>query len=784
MLETRPAPLTSPLPREIVSVLSRWQAVRKGSWSRAAVAEVQNSLLSGVHLAGDSGREALARALGDLALYLGFLVEADLAAPNPNQWHRLAQLEEATLSLLRAERAATTAVDPRKRILVLAPRTRMTAALLERLTTKEYRPEHHLAADKLLARIDPIGLAAVVIDQDFLGDLGAVADKLERVRSAEALGATIIFINRNRDLAARSAALSGGADASLEGEDLEQLSARVFELVDVRDRQEHLRILVVEDDRSQAMYCEAILRKQGIDVRVASNSRKALEDVISFAPDLILVDLHMPEIDGMQLTTLIRDNPDLAMLPIVFLTGEQDEGRRYEALRAGGDDYLLKPVRPRHLVTAVVTRARRARALRQQFSKRTTRRESRLIHTGELIGTLRRLGEDRPCNLALLLVAADAGRLCAAGTHAAAERELQYRIANKLQADLAEDECISTWQGAAYLFLVERAPEAGLLERAELIRKFISREIEAVGGGGVSASVLPLPPESLPPAETLIDLAERTLAVTRHAGGKRVKLALAEAQSDLPPDLSLAIQKSLALEPSPVSCSALFQPIVPLHGTARPQYHLHLGLKVELGGERIITRRQWSSLARQGQRSLALDLYAIRCALDQDRSMRRRIKGLRIVVAINAGSLVDPTFMSALEHELQTREFTDSGLVLSIDQSEALMLGQRAHSARQALRDMQVGFCLGRVATDGKSSDILQELTPELIAVDAVSLKSSGQMPSILGVARDCGAEVVAHFIPDAQTLARLFALGVDFGMGSFIGTPAPQLEYDFGEFG
>jgi len=500
MIETRPAALNSRLPREIISALSRWQAVRKGSWSKAAVAEVQNGLLSGVHLAGDSGREPLARALGDLAQYLGFLVEADLAAPNPNQWHRLAQLEEATLALLRAERAATTTVDARKRILVLAPRTRMTAALLERLNTSEYRPEHHLAADKLLARIDPIGLAAVVIDQDFLGDLGAVAEKLERVRSAEALGATIIFINRGRDLAARSAALSGGADASLEGEDLEQLSARLFELVDVRDRQEHLRILVVEDDRSQAMYCEAILRKQGIEVLVANNSRKALEDVISFAPDLMLVDLHMPEIDGMQLTTLIRDNPDLAMLPIVFLTGEQDEGRRYDALRAGGDDYLLKPVRPRHLVTAVVTRARRARSLRQQFSKRVSKRDSRLIHTGELIGTLRHLGEDRPCNLALLLVAADSGRLCAEGTHPATERELQYRIANQLQADLAEDERMSTWQGAAYLLLVDRAPEASLLERAELIRQIVSREIESSGGGGVSASVLPLPPESLPSA--------------------------------------------------------------------------------------------------------------------------------------------------------------------------------------------------------------------------------------------------------------------------------------------
>ena len=784
MLDTRAAPTIIPLPREIISVMSRWQAVRKGSWSKAAVAEVHSGLLSGVHLAGNSGREPLARALSDLAQYLGFLVESDLAAPNPTQWHRLAQLEEATLGLLRAERAGTTKVDPRKRIMVLAPKTPMTAALLTRLDTKEYRAEQFLTAQQLLARIDPIGLAAVLVDQEFLGDLGAIAEKLERARSAESLGATIIFINRGRDLAARSMALAMGADTSLEGEDLDQLSARVFELVDVRDRQEHLRILVVEDDRSQAMYCEAILRKQGIDVRVASDSRKALEEVISFAPDLMLVDLHMPEIDGMQLTTLIRDNPDLAMLPIVFLTGEQDEGRRYEALRAGGDDYLLKPVRPRHLVTAVVTRARRARALRQQFSKRSVKRESRLIHTGELISMLQHLGEDRPCNLALFLAAPDSGRLCSPNTHIAAERELQFRIGTKLQADLADEERMAEWQGSAFLFLVERAPEASLMERAELIRQTIAKEIGQPGGGAVSVSVLPLPPESLPPPEILVDLADRTLAVARHAGGKRVKLALAEAQSDLPPDLSLAIQKSLALEPSSANCSVLFQPIVPLHGTARPQYHLHLGLRVDMGGERIITRRQWMSLARQSRRSLGLDLHAVGCALDQARMMRQRIKGLRIVVAVSAESLLDRDFMSALANELHARVLGDSGLVLSIDHNEALMLGKRAQTARQALRELRVGFCLGRVAADGKGSEILEDLAPELIAVDAVSLRAAGQVPPILGLARDCGAEVVAHFIPDAQTLAKLFALGVDFGMGSFIGTPSEKLEYDFGDFG
>lgn len=775
-------PIVLPLPREIVSALTRWQALRKGQWTLPDARLALAGLTNAVQLARDSARPALAQTLQELVLYLGFMIDGEVSAPNTTQWQKLIRLEEAVLAILRAERTPAPVVDPRKRILLLAPEDELWRTVAQRLDTPLHKVERFGEALQLLSKLEPMGVAAVLIDQDFLMDLGSVADRLEGARSAEALGATVIYVNRGRDLNARMLALSSGADASLEGDDPEYLIARVEELVGVRERQDNLRVLVVEDDRSQAMYCEAILRKQGMDVQIAGDSRQALEAIRAFAPDLVLMDLHMPEIDGMQLTALIRETPDLALLPIVFLTGEQDEASRFNALRAGGDDYLTKPVRPRHLVTAVVTRARRARHLKRQFSQRTAIAQPRLLHAGEFVQLLRGLGVDRPCNCALLMCAADSGYLRTRDAHLAIERENQYQIALRLQEGLSADERIAPWYGGAFLLLVDKQPDEELMARAESIRQMSSALLSAMGGGNTSVAVLPLPAEALPSAETMIDLAERTLAVARHAGGKRVKRALAETHTDLPAEIALAIQKAMAVDPGEHNTSFMFQPILPLHGAPRPQYHAHLGLRVEAGGERAITRRQWLPLARSAGHAQILDGYAVAQVLDRLAEGRQRLQGLRIFVAVNADSLLDAQFRRALLGKLAERGLNDSGLVVSIDHSEAMLMQSRLVQVRLELQAARVLLCFGRVGVDVKGSDVIEALRPELIAMDAVSLRTAPQTPPILEFARDRGIEVVGHFIPDAQTLARLFALGIDYGMGSFVGPPAQRLEFDFGE--
>ena len=140
------------------------------------------------------------------------------------------------------------------------------------------------------------------------------------------------------------------------------MSSQQHEVAPLEVDPDPYRVLVVEDDRSQALFAEAILRGAGMQAEVVAIPERMMEAMERFNPDLVLMDLHMPGTSGTSLTSHIREHPRFGHTPVVFLTGDQDPERQLEALEHGGDDYILKPVRPRHLIVAVQSRVRRARA--------------------------------------------------------------------------------------------------------------------------------------------------------------------------------------------------------------------------------------------------------------------------------------------------------------------------------------------------------------------------------------------------------------------------------------
>src|ERR1700739_142465 len=99
------------------------------------------------------------------------------------------------------------------------------------------------------------------------------------------------------------------------------------------------RVLVVEDDDEIAQVLQRSLRMEGYDVRVAVDGRTALEQGRSFAPDMVILDLGLPQIDGIEVAKTLRESDDV---PILILTARDALESRVEGLDAGGDDYLVK----------------------------------------------------------------------------------------------------------------------------------------------------------------------------------------------------------------------------------------------------------------------------------------------------------------------------------------------------------------------------------------------------------------------------------------------------------
>jgi DNA-binding response OmpR family regulator len=113
------------------------------------------------------------------------------------------------------------------------------------------------------------------------------------------------------------------------------------------------RILVVDDEPEAVELVEFNLKKAGFNVITAADGSQALKKARSAQPDLIVLDLMMPEIDGLEVCKILRRDPATARIPIIMLTAKAAEVDRIVGLELGADDYVTKPFSPRELVLRV-----------------------------------------------------------------------------------------------------------------------------------------------------------------------------------------------------------------------------------------------------------------------------------------------------------------------------------------------------------------------------------------------------------------------------------------------
>ncbi len=116
-------------------------------------------------------------------------------------------------------------------------------------------------------------------------------------------------------------------------------------------------VLIVEDEASIASFVSLYLRKSGYDVRTAATGSEALTQVAAEAPSLIVLDLMLPDMDGIEVCRRIRRTTDV---PILMLTARDEDVDKIIGLEVGADDYMTKPFNPRELVARVKSILRRA----------------------------------------------------------------------------------------------------------------------------------------------------------------------------------------------------------------------------------------------------------------------------------------------------------------------------------------------------------------------------------------------------------------------------------------
>ncbi|MBE0510485.1 MAG: diguanylate cyclase [Gammaproteobacteria bacterium] len=209
----------------------------------------------------------------------------------------------------------------------------------------------------------------LLLDVLFEQERENATEALSEFSHLHALTCPLLFITSHDDFASRVRASKLHAEGYfLKPLDVPRLVCRITHLIDQR-RAPPARVMIIDDDQELAEHYCLVLLAAGMEVALLEEPTGLMTRIAEFRPELILMDLHMPDFSGPELAGVIRQHDNWASVPIVYLSGETDLNQQMAAMDRGADDFLNKPISDLQLVTAVRVRVERARQLAAQISR-------------------------------------------------------------------------------------------------------------------------------------------------------------------------------------------------------------------------------------------------------------------------------------------------------------------------------------------------------------------------------------------------------------------------------
>lgn len=359
------------LPQRMDIIREAVSAMLHKPWDMQALEHVQHLLHS---LIGASGTFGMAT-VGLSARYLDDVISQFLAH---DDWHvdleiqtvrdALAQLESLVFKPSEGRDESADAVPQAIRsrlsllVYIVEDDPIQAEVLSQMLVAHEYRTQVFTTLDEFRQAClsEPLPFA-IIMDMIFPEGKEAGAEIIAELKCKILGMPPILFVSVRNDMQARLAAYRAGANRYLCKPVQSDQLLRVLNDLALNNPHKPYRVLLVDDEPQLLEFHAEILRQAGMIVRAETNPLLVLDALQEFNADVLVLDVYMPECEGTELAAVIREDGNLARLPILFLSSETNLTKQIAAIEFGGDDFLVKPVAPAHLVMLVKIRAQRMR---------------------------------------------------------------------------------------------------------------------------------------------------------------------------------------------------------------------------------------------------------------------------------------------------------------------------------------------------------------------------------------------------------------------------------------
>lgn len=766
-------------------LLTQWRAALAGPWDPEVMGLILGSLNQLTEGAAKFALETVAAAARESAASLGSLLDGGLA-PNDAQRARLGnyieRLNQAAVAL--ADVPTEDASIERSAVLYVRAPEQSIQGLEAALRGRNLVPLVADAPTAVAAAVQGHSLVGVVVDSSLLGQLGEIIDALDQARRA---GPTppLLVVTQDPTVAQQLMGMTGSADAFVPNADAAGVVRKLEDLQRALSSSEPLRVLIVDDDRSQTLFCDAVLRRRGIQTLVAASSREALERVPTFRPDLILVDLYMPDIDGMALTARVRDMPDTMLMAIVFMSGEQDVGKRVAAINIGGDDFLTKPIRPGHLIDVVVGRAKRARALRRQVIGSPAEATAGPLARSVLALRIRNLA-DRPA--ALISVGLENGEQLAQKLPALVRCEIEQALAGRIAARVQPGDAFGPWQDFHFLVMAARPSARHLQQLAHSFKSGIDVRPVVISRGQikVNARIQMTAAEGDPQRwlEQALNSWTRAHGSAPAFGMPSTPTTASRPEPSPNPDSFLVEDHSVdsvALRPDASLCAVEYQPLVLVRGVIAGQWHQRLRLRHAPGTAPQLRRSDILEPARRAGTLAEFDRIAIRLALETLVAQRRQGRLLRIFLEVDVDTVIEAGFADTLEAQIAASMLREADLTLELDTDATIAQLPVLRNVLARLRKIGVHTCLRHFGLQREAPRLLQMVNIDVVKLDTdLALQAQLSFQSLIAQIRDNGVPMAVEGVPDRHAIAQLWNLGIDYIQCDLLRPHGASFDYDF----
>jgi diguanylate cyclase (GGDEF)-like protein len=601
-------------------------------------------------------------------------------------------------------------------------------------------------------------------------------------------GLPVAFVADSPDLKTRLSAMRVDACGYWSKPVDPYLVAKRIEELSTSDAHTKYRVLIVEDDPAQADFADAILSKANFECQGVTDPLNVLDALKDFKPDLILMDLYMPEASGSELTAVIREQNEYVDIPIVFLSGEQDLEKQLTALSFGGEDFLSKPIAPKHLISTVTNRIRRARQLSLRLHGQVRSEKELGLHTRnyllERLDTL--LLAEAAVNevTGVFFLKIDKPEDMVATVGIGGLDAVLAEVAKHIKSKISPQDILTRFGDSNLSLLVIRENHEALKQLGDELCQSLSKYIIEVDnttlGVTLSIGIYPVEPGNQD-SRAIIAHAQIASRKASEAGGNQVYIFTPEkkrSEEGKPSqDMGELIQKALDEDYFEV----FFQPVVALQGSSRAHYQTLLRLQEPDGN--LHTAADFIPTAEKIGLISKVDQWTTRRAITVINEHKKQHTNLHLFVSQSTDLLDNMDRLTWLREKHRSGQIQKNSLTFEFSIHHVAKSLKSAKICFDMLKKMGINALLTRVTLTPDTERVIDYLSISYIKLDNSLLSDAGEeVGKLVELAHERNIKIIAPQVEDPRSIALLWSSGADYVQGNFVQRPESNLIYDFNE--